>query len=169
MGTTKKVKKTNKSVKSTEKKSDVLLNSDLYRIHGGLVACQGFKGRHFAYMLASNGRRLEHQIKKLDDSIDVSDDLKEYREKFSDLKTEHNVSNNNPVSEKYEKDNKALQEKYKEAIDKYNDDRQEMLDEEVSVTNEKFYLDKVKMNHLPEEITGGLLADIFECIEYDEK
>lgn len=154
--------------KPTEEKSDGLLNNDLYRIHRGLAGCQEFKGRHFGYMLASNARSIEKQIQRLDKSVEVSDDLKEYREKFADLMKKHNISKG-PVSIEYEKQKDSLEEVYKEAIDKYEADHKEMLEEEVSITNKKFYLDTVKFSHLPEEINGGLLADIFECIEYDKK
>jgi len=160
-----------------KKNSDTLeelTNSDVYRVLGGLAACQTFKGRHFSYMLATNGRRIEEHTKKIEDSIDVSDGLKEFREKLTDLnmeKAEHELKNELKAGSPtpFDKKIKELKLKHKDDIDKYDEDRKEMLEESVFSTNKKFSLDKIKLSLVPEEITGAMMNDIFECIDHGEE
>ena len=170
----KKKKDNGKNLKLVEndKKKNVpepLLNQDIDRILRGLDGCQKFKGRKFGYMLAKNARTIQKEMEDLEKSVEdgldkkLSDDLVEFREKSANLNAEHKIAFGKPEPEEFKTEYEKLTKKYKACIEKYDEDYQEMLKEEANI---KIFQCKIK--DVPEEITGGLMADIFECVEYDK-
>jgi len=157
---TKKAKKKTLKPKVAEPQEKPLLNEDIFRILSGLGACQNFKGRHFSYMIAENALIIQAEIDKQEKSIEVTDEIKDYREKLSDLRDKYKIIPGVNETDEYKTAEKALSEEYKEHKDKFNKERDEMLKDK---SNIKLFV--VDLKHVPEEICGGLMADIFECIK----
>ena len=154
-------------------------NRQLSILHKGLTDSGKLQGVKFAYAVAKNKKLIEEEVEALNEGLNPSEKFKEYDEKRVELAKEHAekdedgnavmVGEENIKSfdikdiAKFTKDLEKIQEEYKtelEARDKQLKDYEKLMDEDT-----KLELQKVKLENVPEEITGEQLELISEIIE----
>lgn len=140
--------------------SGQLLNSDLYRIYNGLHHCSQLKGRHFSFAVARNAKLIEKRKLELEKSLKSDPkylkEIEDYNDKINNLSLKYKGVPTKEFKEEKEK----LNSKYKKAIKAFTKIESEMLEE---ATDLKLYT--VQLRFVPEDVTGGILADIIEIIE----
>lgn len=152
----------------------------LYKALNGLGE---LKGVNFSYAVVRNINRLKPEMEALDKVLEGTKEYNEYLTKKQELLEEHSEKDEKgnaiknelaPNVFKYKLSDEAafavlldeLNEKYKEALDarvKQEEEYKELLDSEISID-----LFKVKLEHIPEEITTQQMFGISAIIEDKE-
>lgn len=152
-------------------------NVDLFRLREGLNSVSNLKGVKFAYVVLKNKKFLEEEIEALQKSIEMSLPFQEFErkriglcEQFSDKNSDGSpiIVNNAysiPEREAFEKEVAELKNQYLEAVlERENQLREydKLLKEESDVLSK---LAKVKIEHVPDDISATQLDNIKEIIE----
>ncbi|MFA5395224.1 MAG: hypothetical protein WC346_04320 [Methanogenium sp.] len=154
---------------------------DALNLWNGLHAVSGLKGAKWAYAVAKNINNLKSEIEALQKSIAPSKEFSEYNNKRLELAQKHaakekgvpkkiKIGNTEEYliadKNKFNKELKPLQKKYKKALDerdKQMKDFEEILKEEVKID-----LHMVDSDYIPEEITPAQVTAVMPIINEKE-
>jgi hypothetical protein len=158
-----------------------LKNIEIIKLYNSLQKLGNLKGVKFSYSIARNIDKLTPIIKSLQDAAKPTEEYIKYDKERAELAEKHakknkdgkpnietNIDNNTQSyqiedQEKFEKELKKLQSKYKKEIDYRNKqikEQTELLEEESN-----FVPYKIKQKNLPEDISVEQLSSIFQIIE----
>lgn len=154
-------------------------NHELFKFKQILDEVSNIKGVKFAYSVLKNKKLVEDEISIIEKTLDMSDSYKEYETKRVNLCELHCekdetgkpliVDNMYSIPNKVEFDSiiDGLKDEYKEVlaerqlqIEEYN----KLMMEESSIMDK---LSKVKVEHLPEELSANQL-EFLSCMISDE-
>ncbi len=156
-------------------------NIELIQLYNTLHSVGNLKGVRFAYAVSKNIHKIKPHIESLQDSVKPSEEFQKYDKERLELAEKHAKKNkdgqpnkitdldNNTQSydieneEKFQKELKKLQSKYKDALEereKQIEKYKELLQEEADVE-----LYKIKVEDLPEDITPQQMTNLFMIID----
>lgn len=149
---------------------------ELYNLLNGFEAVKNLKGVKFAYARAKNKKLVLAELELLKDVLKDSDKFIEYDKKRIELCEEHCTKDKKgkPVikngkyegltkNKEFDKKVEKLNEKFKEVIEQKKKNAEEykaLLDGEVDIP-----LHKIKIEDVPEDITGAQLESISLILE----
>lgn len=152
-----------------------MTNQEMVDLYKALQNCGQLQGFKFAYAVTKNLDKLEVEIKKLQEKLQPTEELKKYDSERIALAKKH--SNKNEQGEpqisngqydikdkdKFNKELEKLMTKYKKHIDNYK----KQLDEYNKLLKEGscFEPHKIKKEDIPDSITVDLYAGIKSIVE----
>jgi hypothetical protein len=152
-------------------------NVDLFRLREGLNDVSNLKGVKFAYVVLKNKKLIEEEIETLQKAIEMSPEFQEFErkrislcERFADKDVNGTpiIVNNTysiPERELFETEVVQLKGQYSTCVLERESQLREydrLLKEDTDVLNK---LSKVKIEHVPNDISATQLDNIKEIIE----
>jgi len=152
-------------------------NVDLFRLREGLNDVSNLKGVKFAYVVLKNKKLIEEEIETLQKSIEMSPEFQEFErkrislcEQFSDKNKDGSpviINNAYTIPNKLEFENEVavLKKQYLEYVTEREEqlsDYDKLLKEDSDLLDK---LAKVKIVHIPDDISATQLDSIKEIIE----
>jgi len=156
-------------------------NIDLIRLKNGFDACAGLKGVKFVYAIVKNARLVDVVLGDLKKTIEPDDDYKEFEEARIALCDEHAVRDEHDKPKQHPDGRYIIKDvsafdvafedlkktaEHKDAVDHHEEKITEYR--KLMVEGEADYEPyMIPLSYIPDDITAGQLAAIYEIIEDD--